>query len=135
MSNETLQAVRGMNDILPDEAGLWLWFEEVVCDWLHSYGYRNIRMPLVEPTALFKRAIGEATDLVGEEMDKFGLPHHPHAPGRADRVVQARHRRSDRHRREGDVQFRGLAERRRAHAAPRGNGLLRARGVGAQSAV
>ena len=50
MSNETLQAVRGMNDILPDEAGLWLWFEEVVRDWLHSYGYRNIRMPLVEPT-------------------------------------------------------------------------------------
>ena len=51
MSNETLQAVKGMNDILPDEAGLWLWFEEVVRDWLDSYGYRNIRMPLVEPTA------------------------------------------------------------------------------------
>jgi histidyl-tRNA synthetase len=71
MSNETLQAVRGMNDILPDEAGLWLWFEEVVRDWLHSYGYRNIRMPLVEPTALFKRAIGEATDIVEKEMYSF----------------------------------------------------------------
>jgi hypothetical protein len=44
MGNETIQAVRGMNDILPDEAGLWLWFEEVVRDWLDSYGYRNIRM-------------------------------------------------------------------------------------------
>jgi histidyl-tRNA synthetase len=71
MSNETLQAVRGMNDILPDEAGLWLWFEEVVRDWLHSYGYRNIRMPLVEPTALFKRAIGEVTDIVEKEMYSF----------------------------------------------------------------
>jgi len=71
MSNETLQAVRGMNDILPDEAELWLWFEEVVRDWLHSYGYRNIRMPLVEPTALFKRAIGEATDIVEKEMYSF----------------------------------------------------------------
>ncbi|HEY4697072.1 MAG TPA: histidine--tRNA ligase [Gallionella sp.] len=71
MSNETLQAVRGMNDILPDEAGLWLWFEEVARDWLHSYGYRNIRMPLVEPTELFKRAIGEATDIVEKEMYSF----------------------------------------------------------------
>ncbi len=70
-SNETLQAVRGMNDILPDEAELWLWFEEVVRDWLHSYGYRNIRMPLVEPTTLFKRAIGEVTDIVEKEMYSF----------------------------------------------------------------
>jgi len=71
MSNETLQAVRGMNDILPDEAELWLWFEAEVRDWLHSYGYRNIRMPLVEPTALFKRAIGEVTDIVEKEMYSF----------------------------------------------------------------
>ncbi len=71
MSNETVQAVRGMNDILPEEAGLWLWFEDVVRDWLHGYGYRNIRMPLVEPTALFKRAIGEVTDIVEKEMYSF----------------------------------------------------------------
>lgn len=71
MSNETLQAIRGMNDILPVEAELWLWFEEVVRDWLASYGYRNIRMPLVEPTALFKRAIGEVTDIVEKEMYSF----------------------------------------------------------------
>ncbi|MBK9160729.1 MAG: histidine--tRNA ligase [Nitrosomonadales bacterium] len=71
MSNETLQAVKGMNDILPDEAELWLWFEEEVRDWLRSYGYRNIRMPLVEPTALFKRAIGEVTDIVEKEMYSF----------------------------------------------------------------
>ncbi len=71
MSNETLQAVRGMNDILPDEAGLWLWFEDTVREWLEAYGYRNIRMPLVEPTALFKRAIGEVTDIVEKEMYSF----------------------------------------------------------------
>src|SRR5512135_1358424 len=69
--NKTLQAVRGMNDILPDEANLWLWFEDIVRDWLESYGYRNIRMPLVEPTALFKRAIGEVTDIVEKEMYSF----------------------------------------------------------------
>jgi histidyl-tRNA synthetase len=69
--SKTLQAVRGMNDILPDEAGLWLWFEDVVRDWLESYGYRNIRMPLLEPTALFKRAIGEVTDIVEKEMYSF----------------------------------------------------------------
>jgi histidyl-tRNA synthetase len=71
MSNPTLQAVKGMNDILPDEAQLWLWFEDTVRDWLESYGYRNIRMPLVEPTALFKRAIGEVTDIVEKEMYSF----------------------------------------------------------------
>ena len=69
--NKTLQAVRGMNDILPSEAGLWLWFEEVVREWLEGYGYRNIRMPLLEPTALFKRAIGEVTDIVEKEMYSF----------------------------------------------------------------
>jgi histidyl-tRNA synthetase len=71
MSNPTLQAVKGMNDILPDEAQLWLWFEDSVREWLEAYGYRNIRMPLVEPTALFKRAIGEVTDIVEKEMYSF----------------------------------------------------------------
>lgn len=60
-----------MNDILPDEAQLWLGFEDVVREWLESYGYRNIRMPLLEPTALFKRAIGEVTDIVEKEMYSF----------------------------------------------------------------
>jgi histidyl-tRNA synthetase len=71
MSDKTLQAVKGMNDILPDDADLWLWFEDVAREWLESYGYRNIRMPLVEPTALFKRAIGEVTDIVEKEMYSF----------------------------------------------------------------
>ena len=71
MSNPPLQAVKGMNDILPDEAQLWLWFEDTVRELVDSYGYRNIRMPLVEPTALFKRAIGEVTDIVEKEMYSF----------------------------------------------------------------
>jgi histidyl-tRNA synthetase len=68
---QSVQAVRGMNDILPDEAQRWLRFEDAVRDWLRAYGYRNIRMPLVEPTALFKRGIGEATDIVEKEMYSF----------------------------------------------------------------
>jgi len=68
---QTLQAVRGMNDILPEEAELWERFEETVRDWLAAYGYRNIRTPLLEHTALFRRAIGEATDIVEKEMYSF----------------------------------------------------------------
>ena len=70
-SNPILQAVRGMNDILPEEAGLWFWFEDTVREWLEGYGYRNIRMPLLEHVALFKRAIGEVTDIVEKEMYSF----------------------------------------------------------------
>mgnify|MGYP000854590507 FL=1 len=69
--SQALQAVRGMNDILPDEAEFWELFEETVRSWLKSYGYRPIRMPIVEPTPLFKRAIGEVTDIVEKEMYSF----------------------------------------------------------------
>ena len=68
---QTLQAIRGMNDVLPDDAELWDQFETLVRDWLRAYGYRPMRMPLVEPTALFKRAIGEVTDIVEKEMYSF----------------------------------------------------------------
>ena len=60
-----------MNDILPDEAALWEELEETLRSWLRSYGYRNMRTPLLEPTALFRRAIGEATDIVEKEMYSF----------------------------------------------------------------
>ncbi|MCK6394188.1 histidine--tRNA ligase [Zoogloea sp.] len=69
--SKVLQAVRGMNDILPDDAEVWEQFEDIVRNWLHSYGYRPIRMPIVEPTPLFKRAIGEVTDIVEKEMYSF----------------------------------------------------------------
>jgi histidyl-tRNA synthetase len=70
MSN-SIQAVRGMNDILPDEAERWEQLEDLLRSWLRSYGYRNIRTPILEHTALFKRAIGEATDIVEKEMYTF----------------------------------------------------------------
>jgi histidyl-tRNA synthetase len=60
-----------MNDILPDEAGRWEALEESLRGWLRAYGYRNIRTPLLEQTALFRRAIGEATDIVEKEMYSF----------------------------------------------------------------
>ena len=69
--SQTLQAVRGMNDVLPDEAEFWELFEETIRSWLKTYGYRPIRMPIVEPTPLFKRAIGEVTDIVEKEMYSF----------------------------------------------------------------
>lgn len=69
--SEPIRALRGMNDILPDEAERWEVLEEILRDWLRSYGYRNIRTPLLEHTALFRRAIGEATDIVEKEMYSF----------------------------------------------------------------
>lgn len=69
--SQNIQSVRGMNDILPGEAEFWELFEETVRSWLKSYGYRPIRLPVVEPTPLFKRAIGEVTDIVEKEMYSF----------------------------------------------------------------
>jgi histidyl-tRNA synthetase len=60
-----------MNDVLPEHADLWAFFEDTVQDWLAAYGYRPIRMPIVEHTGLFKRAIGEVTDIVEKEMYTF----------------------------------------------------------------
>ena len=69
--SKNIQSVRGMNDILPGESELWDLFEETVRSLLKSYGYRPIRLPVVEPTPLFKRAIGEVTDIVEKEMYSF----------------------------------------------------------------
>jgi histidyl-tRNA synthetase len=66
-----LQAVRGMNDVLPDEAPLWERFEDTARSVFAQYGYRNMRVPIVEPTALFVRGIGEHTDVVEHEMYTF----------------------------------------------------------------
>ena len=68
---KTLQAVRGMNDILPADSALWQYLETTVARLLASYGYQQIRMPVVEPTELFKRSIGEVTDIVEKEMYTF----------------------------------------------------------------
>ncbi len=69
--SKPLQAIRGMNDILPEQTALWRYFEQTVADVLDSYGYRQIRMPIVEFTELFRRSIGEVTDIVEKEMYTF----------------------------------------------------------------
>ncbi len=69
--SKTIQAVRGMNDILPADAVLWEFFEDTVRDWLRAYGYSQIRTPIVENTDLFVRSIGEVTDIVEKEMYSF----------------------------------------------------------------
>jgi histidyl-tRNA synthetase len=68
---ERIQAVRGMNDILPEQAQWWERFEDAVRAWLHDYGYRMLRMPILERTELFVRSIGEVTDIVEKEMYTF----------------------------------------------------------------
>lgn len=70
MSNQ-IKAIRGMNDILPSETKTWQYLETVLRDTLASYGYEEIRMPVVEKTQLFSRSIGEATDIVDKEMYTF----------------------------------------------------------------
>ncbi len=66
-----LQAVKGMNDILPPESARWEWFEAKVRSLMQRYGYANLRTPIVEPTALFVRGLGEVTDIVEKEMYSF----------------------------------------------------------------
>ena len=68
---KTIQAIRGMNDCSPTESPLWQWIEAQVRQVLNNYGYSEVRMPVVESTPLFARAIGEVTDVVSKEMYTF----------------------------------------------------------------
>ncbi len=80
---QPLQAVKGMNDILPPESARWESLEATMRSVLQRYGYQNVRVPIVEPTALFVRGIGEVTDIVEKEMYAF--------EDRADKHGQAEH--------------------------------------------
>ncbi len=68
---QTIQGIRGMNDVLPDASPAWLYFEMICRDWLMAYGYKQIRTPIVEATPLFVRGVGEHTDIVEKEMYSF----------------------------------------------------------------
>ena len=70
-SFQKLRALTGMKDILPDASAEWEQLEETVRQWLASYGYRNMRTPVLEHTQLFARGIGEVTDIVEKEMYSF----------------------------------------------------------------
>lgn len=69
--SQTIQAIRGMHDILPQDTPVWRHIESVLRAILDGYGYQEIRLPLVEKTELFKRSIGEVTDIVEKEMYTF----------------------------------------------------------------
>lgn len=71
MSSLTINAIRGFNDILPSESPRWRKLESVLMGLMDAYGYQQIRLPMVEQTNLFKRAIGDATDIVEKEMYTF----------------------------------------------------------------
>ena len=66
-----IQAIRGMNDVLPDQTPVWQYLEQTMRELLSAYAYREIRFPVVEQTQLFKRSIGEVTDIVEKEMYTF----------------------------------------------------------------
>ena len=66
-----IQSIRGMSDLLPEQSATWQYLERVVADVLARYSYREIRFPLLEQTELFKRAVGEVTDIVEKEMYSF----------------------------------------------------------------
>jgi len=66
-----IQSIRGMNDLLPEQSAIWQYLERTVAEVLASYSYREIRFPILEQTELFKRAVGEVTDIVEKEMYSF----------------------------------------------------------------
>jgi histidyl-tRNA synthetase len=66
-----IQAIRGMNDLLPSDSAAWQYVEAVVANILRRYAYQEIRFPILESTDLFKRSIGEVTDIVEKEMYTF----------------------------------------------------------------
>ncbi|MCE7598860.1 histidine--tRNA ligase [Vibrio fluvialis] len=68
---KTIQAIRGMNDCLPTQSPLWQKVEGIVKNVISAYGYNEVRMPIVEETNLFSRAVGEETDVVSKEMYTF----------------------------------------------------------------
>lgn len=69
--SELIRGIRGMNDVLPDDAYLWHYLEDTVREVFRQYGYRYIRTPIVEYTSLFVRGVGEVTDIVEKEMYSF----------------------------------------------------------------
>src|SRR5205809_3930032 len=68
---KNIQAIRGISDILPEEAKSWIFLDSAVASLLADHGYGNMRLPVVEATQLFSRSIGEATDIVEKEMYTF----------------------------------------------------------------
>ena len=79
---DKIVAVKGMNDILPGESAKWEWLEATVRSLMSRYAYRNIRTPIVEPTALFVRGLGEVTDHHFRVDEIFGAAEADHSDTR-----------------------------------------------------
>ena len=139
-----IQALRGTNDILPEEVAAWRFLEQTTREVFARYGFREIRTPIFEATELFARGVGESTDIVRKEMYTFDAggrvrdaAAREHRPGRA-RVRRALAAPDDRRRVPGapllhraDVPLRAAAEGAAAAVPPdRGRGARRARAVG-----
>ena len=62
------KSIRGMRDVLPDETPIWQWLENKLRRLTFRYGYHEMRLPLLEPVALFERSVGQATDIIAKEM-------------------------------------------------------------------
>ncbi len=90
---DKINAVKGMNDILPPDSARWEWFEDKVRSLMARHAYRNVRTPVVEPTALFVRGTGQTTDIVEKEMysfeDKLNGEHLTLRPENTPGVVRA----------------------------------------------
>ncbi|MCK5336755.1 MAG: ATP phosphoribosyltransferase regulatory subunit, partial [Gammaproteobacteria bacterium] len=69
--SKNIQSIRGMHDVLPSDSSKWQYLEAALFSQMKRYGYHEIRMPVVESTALFSRSIGEVTDIVEKEMYSF----------------------------------------------------------------
>lgn len=68
---EKIQSIRGMRSVLPEETPVWQWLENRIRNITSRYGYQEVRLPILEPVALFERAVGESTDIVSKEMYNF----------------------------------------------------------------
>ena len=128
---EPLRAVKGMYDILPPHSRRWEWVEDTVRSLMRRYGYANVRTPIVEPTALFVRGLGEVTDIVEKEMYTWvdygeSLTYAPgkhRRPGaRRHRTLVAARRRQASFLHRSDVSPRAAAERSLAPVPPGGCG-------------
>jgi len=90
---DKISAVKGMNDILPPDSARWEWFDDKVRSLMARHAYRNVRTPVVEPTALFVRGTGQSTDIVEKEMysfeDKLNGEHLTLRPENTPGVVRA----------------------------------------------
>ena len=127
--SKQINAIKGMNDILPPESARWEWLEEVVRRVMAAHAYRNIRTPIMEHTQLFTRGLGEVTDVVEKEMysfqdraDQHGHAEHlslrPESTAGVVRAVAEHNLLYDGGKLEGELSIKGISRPRSLEVAP-----------------